>query len=183
MLRIQVPISEEKFNEETEQFYFDCYVLELEHSLASLSKWESKFEKPFLSQKQMTEEEVLWYIEAMTLTPDVPPEIFRKLSQKNYDDINTYISAKMTATWFSETGNGAPNREVITAELIYYMMISHNIPTEFENWHLNRLFTLIRVFNEKNKPQQKPTRASRQDHLAQRRALNAQRQKEWGTTG
>jgi hypothetical protein len=185
VLRLQVPISEEKFNDETEEFYCDYYELELEHSLVSLSKWESKFEKPFLSQKEMTEEEVRWYIEAMTLTPNVPLEIYHKLSQKNYDDINAYLSAKMTATWFSEREGQSrgPSRDIVTAELIYYMMIAHNIPVEFENWHLNRLLTLIRVFNEKNKPQQKQSRTSRNEQLAQRRALNAQRQKEWGTTG
>jgi hypothetical protein len=183
MLRIQVPISEEKFDEESEQFYFDCYELELEHSLVSLSKWESKFEKYFLGRKDITEEEVLWYVEAMTLTPNVPPEIFQKLTQKNYDDIKDYIGAKMTATWFSDREGQAPSREIVTSELIYYMMIAHNIPVEFENWHLNRLITLIRVCNEKNKPQKKPTRASRNEQLERRRALNAQRQKELGTTG
>jgi hypothetical protein len=180
MLKIVVP-GTEMFNDNAQEFVsVDNITLELEHSLVSLSKWESKFEKPFLSTVDKSTEEVLGYIKAMTLTPNIPPEVYQKLSQKNFLDINEYIDAKMTATWFSERPGAPQTRDVITAELIYYWMIVFQIPFECENWHLNRLFTLIRVCNIK---QSKPKKMSRAEIAQRNRALNAQRKAQLGTSG
>lgn len=180
MLRINVPL-EESLNEKTNDFIVTkAFPLELEHSLASLSKWESFFEKPFLVDTKKTAEEVLWYIQAMTLTPNVPPEIFLKLSDKNVSEINEYISAKMTATWVSEQKNQSSNRETITAELIYYWMVALNIPTEYQYWHLNKLLMLVRVCNHKNNP---PKKMSPRELAARNRRLNAERRAKYGSTG
>jgi hypothetical protein len=179
MLRIIVP-GTEMFNDQTQEFTTQGdVILELEHSLVSLSKWESKFEKPFLGRDDKTAEEVLAYIKAMTLTK-VPEEIFSRLSEENIKAINDYIEAKMTATWFSEAPGAPASREVITAELIYYWMITFQIPWECERWHLNRLFTLIRVCNIKSS---KPKKMSRAEIAARNRELNAQRRAQLGTTG
>lgn len=180
MLTITVP-GIEMFNEENQEFITQGdVVLELEHSLASLSKWESKFEKPFLGDKDKTSEEIFGYVKAMTITLGVPEEVFLRLSQSNIEDVNTYIDARMSATWFNEAPGAPRSRDVITSELIYYWMTVFNIPFECDSWHLNRLFTLIRICNIK---QSKPKKMSRAEIAVRNRELNAQRKTQLGTKG
>lgn len=179
MLTITIP-SEEYFDEATNQFVTEPeVVLELEHSLASLSKWEAMFEKPFLGPGEKTNEETIGYVIAMTLTPNVPRRVYDRLTNENLNLINDYIGAKMSATWFSDTPKKGGSTEIITAEIIYYWMIAHGIPLEWENRHLNQLFTLIRVCNSKNSSK----KMSRRELVEQRRALNARRKARLGTKG
>ena len=180
MLTIIVP-GVEMFDEQSQEFVTRGDVtLELEHSLVSLSKWEQMYEKPFLGSEEKTTEEVFEYIKIMTLTPNVPEEIFAKLSEDNITAINNYLDAQMTATWFHDAPGAPKSRDVITAELIYYWMITFQIPFECERWHLNRLFTLIRVCNIK---QAKPKKMSRAEVAARNRELNIQRRAQLGTKG
>ena len=180
MLTIVIP-GTEMFDETKQEFVTEGDItLELEHSLVSLSKWESIYEKPFLGTKEKTTEEVLDYIKVMTVTPNIPPEIYLNLSESNIQAINNYIDAKKTATWFNDPSPTSASRDIITAELIYYWMIVFHIPFECENWHLNRLFTLIRVCNLK---QAKPKKMSRAEIAARNRELNAQRRQQLGTKG
>ncbi len=159
MLQITVP-AVDLWDETKEEFITTKeQVLQLEHSLVSVSKWEAKWCKTFLSKKEKTYEETIDYIKCMTITQNVNPIVYKCLTNENIEQINKYISAPMTATWFSDDNAGTPNREQVTSELIYYWMIALNIPFECQKWHLNRLLTLIRVCNIKNKPPKKMNRS------------------------
>ena len=181
MLQLTIQLSPEGWDESKEEFVeAKTQVLRLEHSLVSLSKWESKYCKPFLSTSEKTDEEILDYIQYMTLTPDVDPEVYAYLSRENFKQIDAYINAPMTATTFSEPKNNKRNREIITAELIYYWMIALNINWECQYWHLNRLLTLVRVCNIKNAP---PQKRSKRDIASSYAALNAARRKQFNSKG
>lgn len=183
MLRITIS-GQEFFNEVDNSFTTVGDVdLELEHSLISLSKWESEFEKPFLIPGAKSTEEILGYIRAMILTVDYPLGVISRLDPNDISIINSYIDSKQSATTFGQMPQRKGSREVITAELIYYWMVTFNIPFECETWHLNRLFSLIRICNVKNSKPKKMSRSERADMLAQRQALNAQRKAELGTNG
>lgn len=180
MLKIVIP-SAELFDATTETFTSTKeQTLQLEHSLVSLSKWEAKHNKPYLSREPKTTEESIDYIRCMTLTQNVNPEVYNAITLKILDQVSEYIDASMTATTFSKEEKRSMNREIITAEIIYYWMISHNIPFECQKWHLNRLLTLINVCNHKSQP---PKKMSRSELLARNRALNASRRKRLNTRG
>ena len=180
MLQITIPATE-KHDESNDTFiYTPERTLQLEHSLVSLSKWESKWCKAFLSKEPKTYEETLDYIRCMTITQNVGPEVYQNLSTKNIEEINAYIEAPMTATTFAQDLPGGKSREVVTAELIYYWMIAMNIPFECQKWHLNRLLTLVKVCNVKNTPPQKIPKG---DAARRRAALNASRRSKYNSRG
>ena len=181
MLQIEVPITQERWDEVKEEFIEPEYqVLQLEHSLVSLSKWESKWHKPFYSKKKLSDEEMLDYIKCMTLTKNVNPDVYNHLTIENVKEVAYYIDNPMTATTFSIDVKGSINHETITAELIYYWMIALNIPFECQKWHLNRLITLIRVCEIKNSP---PKKRSMRDIMSRNAALNSARRKRMNTKG
>lgn len=182
MLTIVVP-EQHLFDDSTQKFVNnEAVTLELEHSLVSLSKWESTWEIPFMAEEpEKTDAQTLDYVRCMVLTPDVPPEVFNRVSAENLADVNKYINAKMTATWF--TDQPIPGvKPVVTAEIVYYWMVSLQIPFECQDWHFNRLMTLIKVINEKNAPEKKQTRSHR-DIAAERRAMNRARRDKMGSAG
>ena len=186
MLQITIPSSPEieLWDYEKEEFVYKKAVkeqkLQLEHSLVSLSKWESKWCKPFLSEEKMTEEESIDYIRCMTITQNVQPEVYDNIPSSIIEEVSEYISKPMTATWFSDNAKKGrkTSNEKVTAELIYYWMIALNIPMKCEKWHLNRLLTLIRVCDIKNAP---PKKMSKRQILSQNAAINASRRKQMHT--
>lgn len=183
MLTLTIPL-EETFDEETSSFVVtDVFELELEHSLVSLSKWEEKYEKPFLGGEEKTPEETLFYIqECMVVGKNPPGKIFQKFSKAHFDEIQSYINKKGTATWFNEPKNrpAGPRNQIITAEVIYGWMVALRIPFETEFWYLNRLFTLIKVVNEQRK---EPKKMGRAEAARQQAALNAKRRAEMNSRG
>lgn len=173
MLQITIP-AREMFDDRTQEFIQTKeQTLVMEHSLVSLAKWEAKWNKAFLSKREKTNEETIDYFRCMTITKNVDPNVYLGLTPQNIQAINDYISAPMTATYFRDD-NRPGGREVVTAELIYYWMISLNIPFECEKWHLNRLMTLIRVCTIKSSP---PKKMSRNEIMRQNASLNAQRRR------
>ena len=180
MLQITIPATEQWDEAKEEYVYTKERTLQLEHSLVSLSKWESKWCKSFLSNKNITEEETMDYIRCMTLTQNVPKEVYDYIPDSIVEQITAYINAPMTATYFSGNENKRLNREIVTSELIYYWMIALNIPFECQKWHLNRLLTLIRVCNIKNTP---PKKRSKRSIMSRNAALNAARRQQLGSSG
>lgn len=181
MLQIVIP-DEESWDEAKEEFVITWKgrTLQLEHSLVSLSKWESRWNKPFLSTKKKTSEEILDYIKCMTLTQNVKPDTYDHLTKANIDQITEYIDAPMTATVISDDKTKKGGREIVTAELIYYWMIALQIPVEFHKWHLNKLLTLIKVCNIKNQP---PKKRGAREIMRRNNELNAARRKRLNTRG
>lgn len=182
MLTVTVP-GYEYYDERNNRFgQTKTTTLTLEHSLISLSKWEEKWQKPFLEKDDKTMEQCVDYVRCMTLTQNVDPMVYYGLTTENFNQINKYIEAPMTATWFSKKESKQFNREVVTAEIIYYWMIALNIPFECQKWHLNKLLTLVRVCNIKNTPPKK-TKGNKRAMLEQRAALNRARLERMHTTG
>lgn len=180
MLTVTLP-AKEVYDDEKEYFFtMKEQLLHLEHSLVSLSKWESKWCKPFLSSEDKSNEETIDYIRCMTITQNVDQDLYNYIDGDIIKLVNNYIEDPMTATTFSKNSSGGKNREIITAEIIYYWMVTFNIPFECQKWHLNRLLTLINVCNIKNQPTK---RMSKRDLIAQNRALNTARKSRINTTG
>lgn len=175
MLELDVVVSE-AYDEIADKFVLTKQRVQLEHSLASMSKWESVFEKPFLGSDDKQTEETLAYIDMMVMGPKLPPEVLLELVKVHHEEIQMYINRKMSATKISEIQKASGRRETITSEVIYSWMVTMTIPFETQHWHLNRLIMLIRVINLKNSPKKKMSAAERQQ-------LNRQRQVQHKTRG
>lgn len=181
MLRITIP-SRELFDERAYTFTtIKGQTIQLEHSLVSVAKWESKWKKPYTSPIPKTPEEFLDYIRCMTITQNVNPDIYYGLTSENFEEITAYIEDPMSARTISNRNNSGAKKSSITAETIYYFMFSFNIPKECEKWHLNRLLNLIDLFSVKNQSGKK--KRVTKDDLMERKLLNEQRKAQWNTKG
>lgn len=156
MLTIVVPETK-LLNEETfEIVNIPRTTLKLEHSLLSISKWESIWKKPYLQdwewfQEELTHEMLLSYIKCMTINGEFSDTTYASIRASDFVEIQKYINDPMTATRFAgdENRNPVPGQKT-TSEEIYQVMFECGIPKECEKWHINRLLTLIRAFAEKN---------------------------------
>lgn len=181
MLEIIIP-AREFFDEEKNEFIVISETkLKLEHSLVSLSRWESKWKKPYNDGKQKSFEESIDYIRCMTITQNVNPMVYMGITPEIMKTISDYIDDPMTATWFSDKKEKSRSKgSAVTAEIIYYWMFSLGIPLDCEKWHLNRLMTQIRVCDSKNKP---PKKMSRKEIMKHNTALNEARRNQYRTNG
>lgn len=180
MLRITIPAAE-MWDERRQEFVHQKgWTLQLEHSLVSISKWESKWNKPFLTKQEKTYEETIDYIKCMTLTQNVSQEAYKYLTNGNIQEINEYIGAPMSASTVPNDKSSAVNREQVTSELIYYWMIALGIPFECQKWHLNRLLMLIRICNFKNQP---PKKRSKREIYSRHAAINAANRQRFHSKG
>ena len=180
MLTIEIPETELYINSTEEFKTIKAQTIVLEHSLVSISKWESKWCKPFISKDPKTSEELIDYIRCMTITNNVDPDVYLALNDGHIKQINAYIESPMTATWFSDKDKKGKSKEIVTSELIYYWMTAFQIPFECQKWHINRLMTLIRICSIKNQP---PKKMNKKEALSQQRSLNAARRKAMNTSG
>lgn len=185
MLQVTIPAAvSESFDEDTGEFIYTTIskeqTLTLEHSLVSLSKWESKHCKPFLSKKEFTDEETIEYIKCMTLTQNVNPDVYENIPRNIAKQIKDYINSPMTATVITEEKSNKGGREIVTSELIYYWMFKFGINKECEKWHLNRLLTLIRIYLIKEQP---PKKRSKSEIMRRNAALNAARRQQFNSKG
>lgn len=185
MLKITIPgLGSEEWDEINEEFVYhvesEDTVLHLEHSLVALSCWESKWHKPFLGCKDMTEEMTLDYIRCMTLDDNVDPKVYDRIDSNLLTQIKEYMDDPMTATTFRKDSSRSSSNEATTSEIIYYWMITNNVPVEFEHWHIKRLLTLLRVCSVKNQPAKK---MSKLEVARSYRSLNAERCARLGTKG
>lgn len=180
MLQINVPKGE-LFIEETQTFVeIKAQTLHLEHSLISLSKWESKWHKPFLVKDEKSTEETIDYIRCMCLDSNIDPIVFYNLSAENLKQIQDYITDPMTATTFKNQDQFNNKKEIITNEIIYYWMTELNIPPEYAKWHLNRLLTLIQVATIKKTP---PKKMSRNEILARNKRISEMNRAKYRSKG
>jgi len=183
MLRLEVE-TQELWNAEINQFIPPVkFVLELEHSLVSISKWEETWEIPFLGNAEKTNVQVLDYVRCMTLNKDVDPAVYHLLSASDLDDINRYINAKRSATWFGATPDKPGRNEIITSEVVYYWLVTGQIDFQVQYWHFSRLMTLIKVIGDKQNTGKAKSKMSPAQLAARNRDLNAKRKAELGTKG
>lgn len=182
MLQITIPAGEKWDDVKREFVYCNACTLQLEHSLVSISKWESKWHKPFLSNIDKTDEEMLDYIRCMTITQNVNPLMYNFLTEDNIREINDYINDPMSAISLKEDNKkkSKQSQENITAETIYWWIVTLNIPLEAQKWHLNRLLALADFIRQKNEPPKKMSNRERADLWAK---VNAERKKKLNTRG
>lgn len=180
MLQIKIP-GIDGWDERTEQFVtLPDTTIVLEHSLISISKWESKWHIPFLGKDDKTPEQINDYIKCMTITPNVKDEVYDRITREQVETIMAYTNDSMTATTISQRGGRRASREIVTSELIYYWMVALQIPFECQKWHINRLIMLIQICNVKKEPDKK---MSKRSAMQQNAALNAARRQKAHSRG
>ena len=186
MITIHVNEQQEKdyWDPKIEEFvqipYQRAYDLNLEHSLISISKWESKWHVPFIGDNNKTEEQIMDYIKCMTINQNVPDSVYDYLTADDVKKISDYINNPMTATTINSTSEKRKSSKIVTSEVLYSWMVGLQIPFECEKWHVNRLIMLIEVCNENNTP---PKKMGKNEIINRNMALNKARRAKYNSKG
>ena len=154
--------------------------LQFEHSLRSLSKWESKHKKAFLASTEKLPSEMIDYFRCMLLSPEVDPDLIYALEPDQLDAIANYINEPQTASSVPQEEQSRYNPEVTTSELIYYWMVGLKINWEAQDWHLSRLMMLIQITSYKQQP---PKKRNTREVVSDMLRENERRKKLFNTSG
>ena len=154
--------------------------LVLEHSLLSISKWESEWQIPFVETKRMTAKQFLSYCKCMTINQQKDPNVYQFLRNQDVVKIKDYLDNPMTARIKRKSKGGGRSRIMMTSEYFYAVMVQYGIPFDCDKWHFNRLIALIECCQAMNGEGPKMNYRERQKYYAE---LNAQRRKALGTKG
>lgn len=186
MLELNIPKTRMWKPKENLFVYIEPETLTLEHSLISISKWESKWHRAFIDKspdaESLSGEQLLSYLRCMTIGKAKDPNSYYAIAS-NPDlmgQVNAYIDDPMTATVFYEDPNGKSKgvgKTKTTSEEIYHSMIKWGIPFDCEKWHINRLLTLINVFVEKENPRKMSKREILERNNAIRNKRHAEKAK------
>lgn len=180
MITIDLGTLEYYDSEKNEFVYEEGGKVRFEYSLKMLYEWEGKWKKAFLKgNKNLTTEEAVDFYIMMALDP-----IDKKfMTGEAMETLSKYVNDPQTATTFADgqNGNTSPSKgKIFTSEELYAMMITSNVPLDFENRNLNRLITILRVISVQNTP---PKKMSKNDIYRQNAALNAERKARLNTKG
>lgn len=184
---ITIKIKKQELYDETNEKFIELqsdYDLILEHSLISISKWESKWHKLYFDDKEKkSREEVLDYVRCMNTKYDAPDYVYNALTTEDFEAIAKYIDDPSTATKLPKMPekNNSMRHEKLSSELLYYYMFKLNIPKECEKWHINRLLVLIEIFGIKDGNDSK--KLSRAELIARNRSINAKNRARFNTKG
>lgn len=183
ILHITIPGKENWDSVKEEFIYEEDAELYLQHSLVTVAEWEARWKISFLDTDNKTPEQITDYIKIMTINQnEVDDSVYKRLTKENLDEINRYLKDEMSATTITDHGTPESNgrNEIITAEIVYYWMFSHNVPVEFENWHFNRLITLLKTCNIKSNPDNKMTKQETAKMYAE---MNKARRQKYNSKG
>jgi hypothetical protein len=178
MLTLNVE-GDEFFDSEKQMFFYTKpSLINLEHSLISVAKWEAHWKKPYLpswsAPGMQGPVEELDYIRCMIIGK-FEEHIPALIQQNHLAEVRAYMLDSHTASVSHRIGKSETSKKTVTSELIYFWMIKFGIPFECEKWHFNRLLSLIDVCNLKEAELSGKNKMSAQESAEWRNQLNKKR--------
>lgn len=170
MITVNVKDREIYFEDRNEFHTIEGGEFHLEHSLHSITKWETKYLKSFVMTEKTTEE-LMDYFSMMNLDESRYLDPLG-LTNDQIQKIVEYIEKPKTAQTFKEDNSqnkAGASKEIVTSDLVYYWMSALQLPFECQYWNFDRLIALIRLASIKNAPEKKETKA---EALKRTRATN-----------
>lgn len=177
MLTIKVPANNELWSEKKGCFISTkATTLKMEHSLLSISKWESIWHVPFLTEEAKTDEQLLSYIKCMTINPVDDENVYYALTANNYAEIKAYLDDPLTATTIRKKPSYTRPR-IVTSELMYYWMFKLRIDKSCEKWPIKRFLMLVEVFEAEDEAAYNKNKMTKSQLYSKHNAINKARRK------